>query len=70
MEQSVRDEEDDIYWTHDWTKKWDNGCRVRHDRATWYHSFMGKRSEMDAHNSKKRGYSSGFTGRNVRARHG
>ncbi|KAL5338214.1 hypothetical protein BJX70DRAFT_388756 [Aspergillus crustosus] len=36
---------DHQYWEHHRTKEYDINCRVRHGRATWYHSFMGRKAK-------------------------
>ncbi|KAL2075340.1 hypothetical protein VTL71DRAFT_283 [Oculimacula yallundae] len=39
---------DNDYWTHNDTRNYDRGCRIRHKRNTWYFSFMGRAEIMDA----------------------
>lgn len=37
----------DDYWSHNLFKEWSRGCRLKHTRNTWYHSFMGRPEIMD-----------------------
>ncbi|KAK6607092.1 hypothetical protein H4I96_02496 [Botrytis cinerea] len=39
---------DAAYWQHDTLKQYSKGCRVQHDQPTWYWSFMGRRTQMQA----------------------
>jgi len=41
------------YWTHDFKDEWDVNCRIQHGQSTWYFSFMGRKSEMKAHQLQK-----------------
>ncbi|KAF8866841.1 hypothetical protein BDZ45DRAFT_734865 [Acephala macrosclerotiorum] len=35
------------YFSHNILNEWSRGCRTRHHRNTWYHSFMGRPDIMD-----------------------
>ncbi|KAE9370432.1 hypothetical protein N431DRAFT_442268 [Stipitochalara longipes BDJ] len=36
------------YWMHNKLKRWDRGCRIKHERNTWYFSFMGRPEIMNS----------------------
>jgi hypothetical protein len=38
---------DKDYWLHNNMEEWDTGCRLDHDRNTWYFSFMGRPELID-----------------------
>lgn len=44
---------DEDYWKNDIHKAWDTDCRISHGQPTWYFSFVGRKSEMKAHNLRK-----------------
>lgn len=44
---------DNTYWQHDVLRQWSRGCRVEHDQPTWYWSFMGRRTQMQAHQAAR-----------------
>lgn len=37
------------YWLHNYERKWVANCRIKHDRNTWYFSYMGRPEQMEAH---------------------
>jgi hypothetical protein len=45
--QSKTHDADIDYWSYDDFTKWSKGCRLKHERNTWYHSFMGRPEIMD-----------------------
>ena len=45
---------DEEYWEHDISKEWDAGCSIRHGQPTWYFSFVGRKTEMKAHQLRKK----------------
>ncbi|CAD6439793.1 edf7e636-9234-4d39-9322-fb10b814c5d1 [Sclerotinia trifoliorum] len=44
---------DRAFWDHGAFGKYSNGCRVQHDQPTWYWSFMGRRTQMVAHQAAR-----------------
>ncbi|KAF7904327.1 hypothetical protein EAF00_001661 [Botryotinia globosa] len=44
---------DAAYWMHDTLKQYSMGCRVQHDQPTRYWSFMGRRTQMQAHQAAR-----------------
>ncbi|CZS99179.1 hypothetical protein WAI453_008334 [Rhynchosporium graminicola] len=42
---------DDDYWRHNDLMDWGDGCRLNHERNTWYFSFMGRSEIMSAFNT-------------------
>jgi hypothetical protein len=40
-------DDDKDYWRHDELDvEWDAGCRIRHEQATWWFSFMGRKEKQ------------------------
>ncbi|KAF7864262.1 uncharacterized protein EAF02_010230 [Botrytis sinoallii] len=44
---------DAAYWQHDTLRQYSMGCRVQHGQPTWYWSFMGRRTQMQAHQAAR-----------------
>jgi hypothetical protein len=41
------------YLRRDLGEQYDDGCRISHGQPTWYWSYMGRRTEMQAHQREK-----------------
>lgn len=42
------------YWEVDLKKAWSVDCRFNHGQATWYFSFMGRKTDMVKYQKKKK----------------
>ncbi|TVY65512.1 hypothetical protein LSUE1_G009620 [Lachnellula suecica] len=54
MEQTKTGSVDEDYWKKDSLQQWDRGCRIKHGESTWNFSFMGRKTDMEQHQKKKR----------------